>query len=79
MRLLDLREEFTGDRTRSARNEDSMPGLQNRLTAADIWGYGQHGWPNGTHRRQMEIAGEEYQELSDELNRAASTSISPRC
>lgn len=75
IRLLDLREKFTGDRTRSARNEDSMPGLQGRLNNAMFGAMGSSLGPTGTHRRQFEIAGQEYRELSSELKKLLSTDI----
>lgn len=67
VRLLDLQEKFSGDPTRAQRNEDSMPGLQSRLRNAMFGAMGSTTGPTGTHRRQFEIAVEEYEELTDEL------------
>lgn len=67
IRLMDLEEKFSGDPTRTRRNEDAMPGLQSRLRSAMFGAMGSTFGPTGTHRRQFEIAGEEYMELSQEL------------
>ncbi len=67
IRLLDLQEKFDGDRTRSRRNEDAMPGLQSRLRSAMFGAMGSTAGPTGTHRRQYEIALEEFETLSDDL------------
>ena len=69
LRLLDLNEKFSGDPTRSRRNEDAMPGLQSRLRSAMFGAMGSTTGPTGTHRRQLEIAGEEYLELTQELKK----------
>ncbi len=58
--LMDIEEKFTGDPTRPRRNEDAMPGLQGRLMNAMFGAMGSSSGPTGTHRRQFEIAGEEY-------------------
>ncbi len=69
LRLLDLQENFSGDPTRSKRNEDAMPGIQGRLYNAMSGAMGSTEGPTGTHRRQYEIAAEEYQALSGELKK----------
>lgn len=67
VRLLDLEEKFSGDPTKSARNESAKPGLQSRLRTAMFGAMGSTTGPTGTHRRQFEIAGELYLELEAEL------------
>lgn len=67
VRLLDLNEKFSGDPTRSRRNEDAMPGLQGRLRNAMFGAMGSSTGPTGTHLRQYEIAATQFEELSGEL------------
>jgi hypothetical protein len=70
-----VQEKFTGDPTRTKRNEDAMPGLQNRLSNAMMGAMGSTTGPTGTHRRQYEIAGEEFDAVLVELNKLLSTDI----
>ena len=69
IRLQDIQEKFTGDPTRSKRNEDAMPGLQGRLMNAMFGAMGSSTGPTGTHRRQFEIAGQEYQAVIGDLKK----------
>lgn len=69
VRLMDLREKFSGDPTRGRRNEDSMPGLLNRLNNAMFGAMGSTAGPTGTHQRQFEIAAEDYEALTGELKK----------
>ncbi len=75
VRLMDVKEKFTGDPTRTKRNEDAMPGLQNRLSNAMMGAMGSTTGPTGTHRRQYEIAGEEFDAALVELNKLLDTDI----
>jgi photosystem II stability/assembly factor-like uncharacterized protein len=75
LRLLDVREKFTGDPTRTKRNEDAMPGLQNRLSNAMMGALGSTTGPTGTHRRQFEIAGQEFDAALVELNKLLDTDV----
>jgi hypothetical protein len=75
IRLLDIQEKFTGDPTRSRRNEDSMPGLQGRLMNAMFGAMGSSTGPTGTHRRQFEIAGQEYQAVIGDLTKVLDEDI----
>ncbi len=75
VRLMDVKEKFTGDPTRTKRNEDAMPGLQNRLFNAMMGAMGSTTGPTGTHRRQYEIAGEEFDVALVELNKLLDTDI----
>ncbi len=75
LRLLDLREKFSGDNTRSKRNEDSMPGLQSRLNQAMFGAMGSTHGPTGTHRRQYEIAEEEFSALVGDLQQLVGKDI----
>lgn len=69
VRLLDVQEKFSGDPTRTKRNEDAMPGLQSRLSNAMMGALGSTTGPTGTHRRQYEIAGQEFEAALVELNK----------
>lgn len=60
LELLDLQEKFTGDPTRPQRNEAALPGIQGRLMNAMFGAMGSSAGPTQTHRRQFEIAGQEY-------------------
>jgi hypothetical protein len=75
VRLMDVTEKFTGDATRERRNEDSMPGLQGRLMNAMMGAMGSTTGPTGTHRRQFEIAGEEFESAMLELKQLLDTDI----
>ncbi len=68
LRLQDVQEKFSGDPTRSRRNEDAMPGLSNRLGNAMMGAMGSTTGPTSTHRRQYEIAVEEFEAVLTELN-----------
>ena len=75
VRMLDVTEKFTGDTTRERRNEDSMPGLQGRLMNAMMGAMGSTTGPTGTHRRQFEIAGEEFEAAMVELKQLLETDV----
>ncbi|MFN9434256.1 MAG: glycosyl hydrolase, partial [Planctomycetota bacterium] len=75
VRLLDVQEKFSGDPTRPRRNEDAMPGLSGRLANAMMGAMGSTLGPTGTHRRQYEIAGEEFDAAMVELNQLLGTDI----
>lgn len=75
LRLKDVQEKFTGDPTRTKRSEDAMPGLQSRLSNAMMGAMGSTTGPTGTHRRQYEIAGEEFEAALVELNKLLQTDI----
>jgi hypothetical protein len=75
VRLMDLQEKFAGDPTRTKRNEGSMPGLQSRLSNAMMGAMGSTTGPTGTHRKQYEIAGQEFDAALVELNKLLGTDI----
>ncbi|MEM7477284.1 MAG: glycosyl hydrolase [Planctomycetota bacterium] len=75
IRLLDLEEKFSGDPTKPSRSENAMPGLQSRLRNTMFGAMGSTMGPTGTHRRQFEIAGEEYLELESELRQLVERDI----
>lgn len=75
LRLLDVQEKFSGDPTRSKRSEDAMPGLSSRLSTAMFGAMGSTIGPTGTHRRQYEIASEEFDAVMVELNKILDTDL----
>lgn len=75
LRLLDIQHQFTGDPTRTKRNEGAMPGLQSRLSNAMMGALGSTTGPTGTHRRQYEVAGQEFEAALVELNKLLGTEI----
>lgn len=67
LRLMDLMEKFNGDPTKSRRNESAYPGLQSRIRTMMGGVMSSPSGPTGTHRRQFEIADEEYREVIGDL------------
>jgi len=66
--LKDFAEVFNGDDTRSSRNESALPGLVNRLNTALFGSMSSEGI-TGTHRRQLEIAVEQYKEIEPKFRK----------
>ena len=75
LRLIDVQEIFAGDPTRTKRNEGAMPGLQSRLSNAMMGAIGSTTGPTGTHRKQYEVAGQEFDGALVELNKLLGTDI----
>ncbi len=67
LRLMDLRQQLTGDRTRADRNEPEMPGLIRRLQGVIGGHWSTTYGPTATHRRSYEIALEEFNAIYDDL------------
>ncbi|HKM56784.1 MAG TPA: hypothetical protein VJY33_25490 [Isosphaeraceae bacterium] len=59
LKLLDLREQFTGDPTKSKRNEPALVGLIDRIEAIIGGHWSTTSAPTGSHRRNYEIAAAE--------------------
>jgi hypothetical protein len=75
VRLTDIQQIFAGDPTRTKRNEGAMPGLQSRLSNAMMGAMGSTTGPTLTHRKQYEIAGQEFEAAVGELNKLLGTDI----
>ena len=75
VRLMDIREKFNGDPTKSRRNEPSKPGLSSRIRNAMAGAMGSTEGPTGTHKRQFELAGEEFQAVIDDLRTLVETDL----
>ena len=69
LRLMDIQEVFNGDPTKSRRNEPAAPGLNSRIRNAMMGAMGSTEGPTGTHRRQFEIAGEQFQAVVGKLRK----------
>ncbi len=67
LRLMDMRERLNGDPTRPRRNEPAMPGIMNRVQGVVFGHWSSTSAPTATHRRNYEIAAQEFGELHDEL------------
>jgi hypothetical protein len=59
LKLLDLRERFTGDPTRARRNEPAPDGLIDRIETISSGRWATTSGPTGSHRRIYEIAAAE--------------------
>ena len=66
-KLLDLRERFTGDPTRSRRNEPAMEGLLARIETIVGGHWSTTSAPTVSHRKNNEIAGDEFAETLELL------------
>lgn len=67
LRLMDMMEKFNGDPTKTRRNESAYPGLQSRIRTMMGGVMGSLTGPTETHKRQYDIAGEEYAEVIGDL------------
>lgn len=71
LQLLDIREAFDGDPTKPRRNEPAAPGINSRIRTMMAGAMGSTEGPTGTHRRQYEIAAEQFQNVLGELENLA--------
>jgi hypothetical protein len=74
-RLLDMLERFEGDQTKPRRNEPGMPGINGRLqtVVAGLWSTTTG--PTQSHRRCLEIAGQEYEAVAGDLRQLVEQQI----
>ena len=61
LKLLDLREQFTGDPTKSRRNEPAQVGLIDRIETIIGGHWSTTSAPTGSHRKNYEIAAAEFE------------------
>ena len=66
-KLMDVREKFNGDPTKSRRNEAAYPGFMSRLNTMMQGAMGSTTGPTETHKAQYDIVLEEYEEVLDDL------------
>jgi photosystem II stability/assembly factor-like uncharacterized protein len=67
--LMDIMEKFDGDPTKPKRMEDSYPGINSRLMVMMMGAMDSVEGPTATHRRQYEIAGEEFSDVIESLRK----------
>ncbi len=73
--LMDLRERLTGDPTKPRRNEPEMPGIMDRIQQIVRGHWSSTSAPTDTHRRNYEIAAQQFSEIYDELRRLIETDL----
>ena len=67
LKLMDAREKLSGDPTRGDRFENDAPSISSRLSNALFGSFGNSYGPTGTHRKQFEIARDEFATVADEV------------
>lgn len=67
LKLMDILEAFNGDPTKPRRNEPAAPGINSRIRNMMSGAMGSTEGPTGTHRRQYEIAAEQFQAVVGDL------------
>jgi len=67
LRLMDLQEQLTGDPTKPRRAEPAPPGIINRVQTVVYGHWTSTSAPTNTHRRNYEIAAEEFEALLPQL------------
>ncbi len=72
-KLIDARDKLSGDPTRGARFENDSPSISSRLSTAMFGSMGHSHGPTGTHRRQFEIAREEFAAVAAEIRAVIET------
>ena len=75
LELMDIREKFNGDRTKSRRNESAYPGFNSRLRTMMFGAMGSTEGPTGTHMQQYEIVLEEYRAVEQQLREIVKTKV----
>ncbi|MEL7335231.1 MAG: glycosyl hydrolase, partial [Planctomycetota bacterium] len=75
LQLMDIQEAFNGDPTKSRRNEPAAPGLNRRLSVAMSGAMSSTEGPTKTHRRQYEIAGQQYSAVIGKLRKLVDKEI----
>jgi photosystem II stability/assembly factor-like uncharacterized protein len=73
--LMDLRERLTGDPTRPRRNEPEMPGIMDRIQQIVRGHWSSTSAPTETHRRNYEIAAQQFSEIYDEFRTLIETDL----
>ena len=75
LRLLDIRERFSGDPTKPRRSEPAMPGILSRIQTVVRGHWANTIGPTSTHRRNYEIAAEEFREVLVDLRKLVETDL----
>ena len=75
-RLDNLRTRLSGDRVRAELNETSVPSISNRVGRVVNGHWNTRQTPTATHRRNLEIARDEFDELRRDLSALIETDLS---
>ncbi len=75
LRLIDLQERLSGDRTRPRRSEPGMPGITSRVEQVVRGSFASTSGPTTTHQRNYEIAAEEFTEILGDLRSLIETDL----
>lgn len=75
LRLMDLREVFTGDPTKPRRNESEMPGILSRIQSVVGGTWSATAPPTATHRQSYEIAATEFEAILGDLTTLIETDV----
>ena len=67
LRLMDLRERFSGDRTLPRRSEPAPPGIMSRIQQVIFGHWSSTSAPTATHRKNYEVAEAEFSQMLDDL------------
>jgi photosystem II stability/assembly factor-like uncharacterized protein len=75
LRMMDLQERLSGDRTRPRRAEPGMPGITSRVQQVVRGSYSSTSGPTATHQRNYEIAAEEFSAILGDLRTLIETDL----
>jgi photosystem II stability/assembly factor-like uncharacterized protein len=75
LRLMDLREKITGDPTKRRRSEPSMRGIMSRINQIVYGHWSTTSPPTDTHRKNYDIAAEEFSNILEDLRRLIETDL----
>lgn len=75
LRLMDLREKMTGDPTKRRRSEPAYRGLMSRIQQIVRGHWSATTGPTQTHRKNYEIAADEFSEILDDLRQLIETDL----
>ena len=75
LRLMDLREQLSGDPTKPRRSEPAPPGIISRIQTIVSGHWSSTSGPTVTHRRNYEIAAAEFEEILGDLRTLVETDL----
>jgi chromosome segregation ATPase len=75
LRLMDLRERINGDRTKRRRNEPDRRGIMSRIYQIVYGHWGTTSGPTKTHRRNYDIAAEEFSAILEDMRQLIETDL----
>jgi hypothetical protein len=77
LKLLDLQEQLSGDRTRSRRSQAARPSIVSRVQSALSGTLGQTYGPTQTHQRQFEIGRKQFGTVAEQLQELLDSAYQP--